>query len=78
MTLLPEQIVLSASLDAMVTLAGRFELTVVTILSDTAGDPVAQVAFEVICTVTVSLFARMVVVYEMLSVPTDVVPTNHW
>ena len=78
MTLLPEQIVLSASLEAIDTLAIRLVFTVVTIESDMVGDPVTQVSFEVMCTVTVSLFARAVVVYEMLSVPTAVVPTYHW
>ena len=62
----------------MVTLAGRLALTVMTIVSDTAGDPLTQAKLEVMCTVTESLFANEVVVYEMLSVPTGVVPINHW
>ena len=46
-TLVPEQIVLSASLEAMVTLAGRIALTVVAIVSDTAGEPLAHARLEV-------------------------------
>ena len=61
-TLAPEQMVLSASLDAMLTLAGRLALTVVVMPLDVAGDPVAHVAVEVMTTVIASLFARVVVV----------------
>ena len=51
-TLVPAHIILSASLEAIVTLAGKFGLTVVTIVLLVAGLPVAQSAFEVIITVT--------------------------
>ena len=61
-TLAPEQMVLSASLDAMLTLAGRLALTVVVMLFDVAGDPVAHVAVEVMTTVIASLFTSVVVV----------------
>ena len=61
-TLVPEQMVLSASLDAMLTLAGRLALTVVVMLLDVAGDPVAHVAVDVITTVITSLLASVVVV----------------
>ena len=61
-TLAPEQMVLSASLDAMLTLAGRLALTVVVMLFEVAGDPVAHVAVEVITTVIASLLASVVVV----------------
>ena len=61
-TLVPEQMVLSASLDAIETLAGKLLLTAVVMLLEVAGDPVAQVAVEVITTVMASLFARVVVV----------------
>jgi hypothetical protein len=78
-TLVPEQIVLSASFDAIVTLAGWFALTVVVMLFDVAGDPVKHgVAFDVITTVTASPFANAVVVYVALFVPT-LAPFNfHW
>jgi hypothetical protein len=62
-TLAPAQIVLSASLDAMLTLAGKFGLTVVVIVFDVAGDPVKHgVALDVITTLTSSSFANPVVV----------------
>ena len=61
-TLAPEQMVLSASLEVMLTLAGRLALTVVVMLLDVAGDPVAHVAVEVMTTVIASLFPRVVVV----------------
>ena len=69
-TLVVAQIVLSASLDAMLTLAGRFAFTVVVIPFDVAGDPVKQgVAFEVITTITTSLFINVLVVYVALIAP---------
>jgi hypothetical protein len=43
---------------AMLTLAGRNELTAITMVFDVAGLPVAQVAFEVITTVIASPLAR--------------------
>ena len=76
-TLVPEQIVLFASLEAILTLAAWLAFTVVVIAFDVAGDPVAQVALEVITTVTASLFAKVVVVYVVLLVPTLVEPTFH-
>jgi hypothetical protein len=51
-TLSPVQIILFASLDAMLTLAGTFGFTVVVMLLDVAGEPVTHEAFEVITTVT--------------------------
>jgi hypothetical protein len=62
-TLVPVQMALSASLEEILTDAGRFGLTVVVMLLDVAGDPVKQgVAFEVITTLTTSLLANVVVV----------------
>ena len=62
-TLAPAQIVLSASLEAILTLAAKFGLTVVMILLEVAGDPVKQgVALEVITTVTSSPLFKVVVV----------------
>jgi hypothetical protein len=51
-TLVPAQIVLSASLDAMLTLAVKLGLTVVVMLLDVAGEPVVQGELEVTTTVT--------------------------
>jgi hypothetical protein len=42
---------------AIVTLAGRFELTVIVTVLDVAGLPVTHVAFEVSTQLTASLFA---------------------
>ena len=62
---------MSASLDAILTLAGRFAFTVVVIPFDVAGEPVKHgVALEVITTVTTSLFVNVLVVYVTLFVPT--------
>ncbi len=59
-TLVPAQIVLSASFEAMLTLTGKFGFTVVTIALLVAGLPVAQgVALEVNTTVTISPFANV-------------------
>ena len=70
-TLVVAQIVLSASLDAMLTLAGKFAFTVVVMPFDVAGEPVKHgVALEVITTVTTSLFVNVLVVYVTLFVPT--------
>ncbi len=60
-TLVPAQIVLPG-LAAMLTLAGRFGFTVIVMLFDVAGEPVAQVAFDVITTVTIWPFVNVVVV----------------
>ena len=62
MTLVPAQIVLSASLETIVTLAGKFGLTVVAIALLVAGLPVAHTAFEVITTDTDCPVVRPVVV----------------
>ena len=60
-TLVPAQIVLPG-LAAMLTLAGRFGFTVIVMLFDVAGEPVAQVAFDVITTVTIWPFVNVDVV----------------
>ena len=52
-TLVPEHIVFPAALEAILTLAGKLGFTVIGIELLVAGLPVAQVAFEVITTVTV-------------------------
>ena len=60
-TLVPAQIVLPG-LAAMLTLAGRFGFTVIVMLFDVAGEPVAQVAFDVMITFTTSPLFKVVVV----------------
>ena len=77
-TLVPAHIVLSASLETIFTLAGKFGFTVVTIALLVAGLPVAQIAFEVMTTVTDCPVVRPVVVYVELLAPTGVAPTYHW
>jgi hypothetical protein len=54
-TEVPEQTGLEAA--AIVTLAGRFELTVIVTVLDVAGLPVTHAAFEVSTQLTASLFA---------------------
>jgi hypothetical protein len=51
------------------TLTGRFELTVIVIVLDVAGLPVAHVAFDVSTQLITSLFAG-VYVYVLMLVPT--------
>jgi hypothetical protein len=58
-TEVPEQIAPEGTA-AMLTLAGRFGLTVIVIVFDVAGLPVAQVAFDVITTVIASVLASVV------------------
>ena len=75
--LVPAQIVLSASLDAMLTLAGRFAFTVVVMPFDVTGDPVKHgVALDVITTVTTSLFVNVLVVYVALVAPKITFPLS--
>ena len=75
--LVPAQIVLSASLDAMLTLAGRFAFTVVVMPFDVAGEPVKHgVAFDVITTVITSLFVNVLMVYVALVAPTITFPLS--
>ena len=52
--------------------------TVIVMVFDVAGEPVAQVAFDVITTVTVWPFVNVVVVYVGLLVPTFAPLTFHW
>ena len=60
-TLLPAQIVVAVA--EILTLAGKFGLTVMLTVFDVAGEPVKQgVAFEVITTVTASVLVKVVVV----------------
>ena len=61
-TLVPGQIAPEGTA-AMLTLAGNNGLTVIVIVLEVAGEPVAQIAFDVISTVIASAFASVVVVY---------------
>ena len=73
----PSQMILSASFETILTLTGRFGFTVVVMGLLLAGLPVAQVAVELIATVTVWPVVSVVVVKVGLLVPTGVVPTYH-
>ena len=69
-TLVPAQIVCAPAVMAILTLAGRFGLTVILMLLDVAGEPVKHgVALLVNTTVTASLFTEVVVVNVALLVP---------
>ncbi len=68
LTDVPEQIVVVDELTD--TLAAKFGLTVMVMLFELAGEPVAQVAFEVITALTTSLLAKLLLVYVSLLVPT--------
>ena len=60
-TLVPEQIVCAPDVIAILTLAGKFGLTVMLMLLDVAGLPVRQgLALEVITTVIALLLASVV------------------
>ena len=61
-TLIPGQIAPEGTA-AMLTLAGNNGFTVIVIVLEVAGEPVAQIAFDVISTVIASAFASVVVVY---------------
>ena len=75
-TFVPAQIV---ELDAeMLTLAGKFGLTVIVIFPLVAGLAVAQVALEVKTTVTISPFDSAEFVYVALLVPTFPPFNFHW
>ena len=64
---------------AMLTLAGKFVLTVIIIALDVAGEPVTQVAFDVITQVIISPFASDVLVYVEFVAPVIFVPLFfHW
>jgi hypothetical protein len=70
-TEVPAQIVLSASLEEMLTETGRIGFTVVVIVLEVAGFPVVHTSLEVRTTFTWSPFASAVVVYVALFVPTS-------
>lgn len=75
-TLVPAQIELPG-FAAMLTLAGRFGFTVIVIAFDVAGDPAAQIAFDVITTVTICPFVNVAVVKVVLLVPAFTPLTFH-
>jgi hypothetical protein len=74
-TEVPAQIVLAEA--AMLTLTGRFGLTVMVMAFEVAGFPVGQVALEVSTQVTTLPLASAALVYVLLFVPTAVAPTYH-
>ena len=76
-TLVPEQIALSASLLAMLTLGVTLSVTVMVIVLLVAVLEVAHVLLEVITTPTTSLFDKVVLVNVALLVPTLVLFTFH-
>ena len=77
-TLDPSHILLSASLDAILTLAGKFGFTVVVMPLEVAGDPVKQgLALDVITTVTTCPLVNDDVVKVALFVPVFVPFTRH-
>ena len=74
-TLVPEHILLADA--PIVTLTGRFGLTVMTTVLDVAGLPVAQVALDVSITVTWSLLTGVYVKLVLLG-PVFTPFTCHW
>jgi hypothetical protein len=66
-TLVPEQTVVADA--PILTLAGKLGFTVIVTALLVAGLPVAQVAFEVITTVTTSLLDKVLVVNVALLLP---------
>ena len=78
-TLVPAQIVCAPDVIAILTLAGKFGLTVILMLLDVAGEPVRHgVALLVKITVTASVFTKVVVVKLALFVPAFTPFTFHW
>ena len=75
-TLVPAQMVVADA--AILTLAGKFGLTVIAIELDVAGDPVEHgVALLVITTFTTSPLDKVVVVNVALLVPVFTLFTSH-
>ena len=75
-TFVPAQIVVEDAL--ILTLTGKFGLTVIVIFQLVAGLPVAQIALEVKTTVTISPFVSAEFVYVALLVPVFTPFTCHW
>ena len=67
-TLVPEHIA-PEGFAAILTLAGKLEFTIIVIVFDVAGEPVTQVAFDVIIHVIKLPFARVVDVYVEFVAP---------
>ena len=77
-TLVPAQVGFVPDVIAILTLAGKFGLTVILMLLDVAGEPVRHgVALLVKITVTASLFTKVVVVKLALFIPAFVPFTFH-
>ena len=77
-TFVPAQIVLLGASDIMLTLAGSNVFTVIVTAFDVAGEPVAQVAFDVMTTVTTSPLFKALLEKVALFVPTLLLFTCHW
>ena len=75
-TLVPAQIVLEGLAD-ITTLTGRFGLTVIVMVFDVAGLPVAQVALDVNTHITNCPFVKVVVEKVGLLIPTFTPFTFH-
>ena len=75
-TLVPEQMVVAVA--AILTLAGKFGLTVIVTVFDVAGDPVKHgEALLVITTFTTSSLDKVVVINVALLVPAFTLFTSH-
>ena len=77
-TLVPTQIVLSASLDPILTLGTKTEVTVVVIPELVPVNGEAHGSFDVKIHVTISPFTKPVVVYVVPPVPTGEPFKYHW
>ena len=77
-TLVPAQIVLSASLETILTLGTKTRLTVVVIPELVPVNGEAHTAFDVKIQVTISPFTKPVVVYVVPPVPTGEPFKYHW
>ena len=77
-TLVPAQIVLSASLDTILTLGTKTRLTVVVIPELVPVNGEAHGSFDVKIHVTTSAFTNPVVVYVVPPVPTGEPFKYHW
>ena len=77
-TLVPAQIVLSASLETILTLGTKTRLTVVVIPELVPVNGEAHGSFDVKIQVTTSAFTKPVVVYVVPPVPTGAPFKYHW
>ena len=78
LTCVPLQIVLLIADEVIVTDAGKLELTVIVSEFDAAGEPVAQVALEIIIQLMISPLCSEEVEKLLLSAPELLPFTSHW